>query len=146
MNALLAAANALLGDAKAAITGQRKLPAAVVHELLDNAQELVAQARTEAREDRQDLVVAKAKMMIERELPQLETARRLLAYARDCGSRADINEAAATELLNLLDTAPQFDRAKGILALTATSEWLQSNRPRISTLLSKINTQPNTTR
>lgn len=143
MNPLIEAANALLGDAKDAITGQRKLPAAVVHELLDNAQELVAQARTEAREDRQDYIVAKAKMMVDEELPTLEKLRRLLAYARDCGSRAGLNEAAATELLNLLDTAPQFDRAKGIHALTASSEWLQSNRPRISTLLSKINTQPN---
>ncbi len=146
MNPLLEAANALLEDVGASITGKRRLPTPVVHDLLDEADELVAQARLEARDERHDYIVARGKVMIEEELPILENLRRLLAYGRSCGSRAGIDHAASNELLDLLEAAPRFDRTKGIKSLADTSEWLQSNRPRIKTLLSKLNTQTNPTR
>jgi hypothetical protein len=134
-----AAADLLLKDARHGLDGKKRMSNAEIDESLDNALAMIELAREAEQEDRNAYMVARAKMIQEEELPQLETARRLLAYARDCGVRGGgIDGHAASKLLALLETAPPLDKKRGIRGALPCFEWLAANRRDISELLNQV--------
>lgn len=138
-SAFYQAADILLVEARHGLEGKKRMTPGEIDESLDNALAMLELAREAEKENRNAYFAARAKMIEEEELPQLETARRLLAYARDCGIRnGGVDGQAAARLLALLETAPPLDKTRGIRGALPCFEWLASNRSTISSLLSEI--------
>jgi hypothetical protein len=133
------AADILLAQARHGLDGKNRMTPGEIDESLDNALAMLELAREAEQADRHAYLASRAKLIEEEELPQLETARRLLAYARDCGVRGGgIDGHAASKLLALLETAPRYEKARGIRGALPAFEWLAQHRSTISMLLSKI--------